>query len=526
MSGLTPFLYLLATLAQPSAPKPALDGTVLNSLTGQPIPNAAIQLTLHRSVIPFYRSTFSDAEGRFRIVDLDPGEYSTTVLKKGFSPATPRTFFTIPTSKTLQLRLIPHSVVAGRLRNELGEPLPDVEISLRRFIQRRGLPFFLPAASTKTNDLGDYRLSGLAPGTYYLAAIPESNGDDDLRDNGQVLGYTPLLYPNAREITAAQSLTLQPGQELTGLDFNLKRERLFQISVRIPMDDEADTLIAVQLVPQDPRQAPLRRLPSSHSTSDSNLNKQCCVQAGRYLLRAFRTNPAATATLPVEITRDLDNLEIHWNELPALTGKFVLDAPVTHNLDWSTVLMMIQTYSAEPLPTENTITPKPDGSFTYHPDSNGLAFFEQISNLPSGGYVSAIRAGDQDYFAKPLDLSATPPGPLRIIVRTDPGQLRVRLDPAPSPALGEMVECLLIPVEPAIRDYSFIRRDMNPHQGLFTFTDLRPGDYYVLALDLGLGAGLGWMSPLTSDHEKAATRVHIDPHGNHEVQLKLYRPPQ
>jgi hypothetical protein len=517
---------VLAALAQPPAPKPALEGAVLNPLTSQPIPNATIQLTLHAAGPPQYRSTLTGPDGHFRITDLHPGEYSATAHKPGFHPTTPRTFVTIPTTQPLQLRLLPQSVVAGRLRNEFGEPLSGVEISLRAFTLLRGLPFFLPAASTRTNDLGDYRLSGLTPGTYYLAAIPESNQTTDLRDGAQVLGYTPLLYPNAREIAAAQPLSLQPGQELTGLNFTLKREPLFHFSVRIPPQHAAGSLTAVELVPQDLRQTPLARLPSSHFEDGLGLITQCCVQAGRYLLRAYSTNPAATATLPLEISSDLDNLELRWNPFPTFTGKFVAEDPSASDIDWSAAHIPLDIYSGQPLPTHATITPKPDGSFTYQPDSPGLAFFNQFSSLPTPGYVAAIRAGGEDYLAKPLDLAATPPGPLRIIVRADPGRLQVRLQPAPSPALEQMVECLLIPVEPALRDHTHILRHLNPANGAFTFTNLRPGDYYILALDLGQGAGLGWRFPLTPVQEKAATRLHIEPNGHHDIQIKLHRPPQ
>src|ERR1700674_1159495 len=59
--------------------KTKLEGTVINGLTGDPLPRALVQL-----VSPVQRAVLSSPNGRFQFDDLPPGQANVIVQKPGF----------------------------------------------------------------------------------------------------------------------------------------------------------------------------------------------------------------------------------------------------------------------------------------------------------------------------------------------------------------------------------------------------------------------------------------------------------
>ncbi len=66
------------------------------------------------------------------------------------------------------------AVISGRVTDDTGEPLPGVNVTALRFhYTSNGVRLFPGNAmpfSGRTDDRGDFRLPGLSPGTYVIAA--------------------------------------------------------------------------------------------------------------------------------------------------------------------------------------------------------------------------------------------------------------------------------------------------------------------------------------------------------------------
>src|SRR5438105_1023000 len=73
--------------AQNAPPGGAVEGTVLNSVTGAGIGGAYVQLSPDRYT-PGYNTT-ADVAGRFRITGMAPGSYRMGARKDGFASSTP-----------------------------------------------------------------------------------------------------------------------------------------------------------------------------------------------------------------------------------------------------------------------------------------------------------------------------------------------------------------------------------------------------------------------------------------------------
>jgi hypothetical protein len=186
-------------------------GTVVKLAGTEPLRKARITLRSQndrtRSI-----STTTDSGGRFELKGIDPGSYKLTVSRVGFvtfeygqrKPGDPGATLTLRPKQQINdlvFRLIPSAVIAGRILDEDGEPLPSVGVTAWREAYQEGKRSLSMSANGETNDLGEYRLYGLPPGRYIVSAvhrdwerIGEQTADsDDPASSSQ--GYAKMYYP-------------------------------------------------------------------------------------------------------------------------------------------------------------------------------------------------------------------------------------------------------------------------------------------------------------------------------------------
>ncbi|MBX9604556.1 MAG: carboxypeptidase regulatory-like domain-containing protein [Bryobacteraceae bacterium] len=231
---------LVLTCGCVGAVEPAwVSGFVLHELTGQPIRRVQVTLRPGRAGEAAV-GALTDDRGRFEIVDIPPGSYSLIVERDGFLGSSlarldgyrmPR-FFRLNGGdrlENLQVRLRPWSVIAGRVRHDDAEPAVATSVLLYQQTRRRGRSAYRVAATIRTNDRGEYRVYGLAPGAYLMAARYDREGAfERLVDSASAAGsesYGVTFYPSASLISEAMPIDVGVGQELLGVDVYLKRVR-------------------------------------------------------------------------------------------------------------------------------------------------------------------------------------------------------------------------------------------------------------------------------------------------------------
>jgi Carboxypeptidase regulatory-like domain len=164
----------------------------------------------------------TDDDGRFVIDKVEPGTYRLEVQKTGFAPVgEPGRGATteVVAGKTtdVALALQKGGVIAGKVLDAQGEPLSDVRMmAMRKMDRPAGMPpqaaaatLMVPAPAygqQQTNDLGEYRIAGLAPGEYYVAAMPNGPG---MSFGGPARRTRPLIIP-ARSIRPQRSPLRSP----------------------------------------------------------------------------------------------------------------------------------------------------------------------------------------------------------------------------------------------------------------------------------------------------------------------------
>ena len=132
----------------------------------------------------------------------------------------------------MNLALPRMSVITGRITDEAGDPVADVLVTALRPVYVDGLRQLAPdvSSSAATDSSGDYRLTGLSPGTYSLLATFNDTWTVTQGGTDTQMGYAPTYFPGTSNVAGAKRLTLGVGQEARNTDFSLVTGRTVTVS--------------------------------------------------------------------------------------------------------------------------------------------------------------------------------------------------------------------------------------------------------------------------------------------------------
>lgn len=207
-----------------------LEGTVVNSVTGEAIPRALVQL-----MSPSDQVAMTDSQGRFRFSNLPAVQVMVVARKPGYfmpgeagaggprmSPPLPLTADTKP----ITIKLIPAGVVTGHVTNEDGEPVEGARVRLRERFILNGHQRWRDRSGAASDEDGVFRVGGVAPGSYLVAFEPPMRGMPATPgEDGFVLSY----YPGVDDESAASLVDVRPGST-TEIQMALRRAPLYRIS--------------------------------------------------------------------------------------------------------------------------------------------------------------------------------------------------------------------------------------------------------------------------------------------------------
>ena len=166
----------------------------------------------------------SDEEGRFQLTDLPAGRWRVTVSKGGYftwQPGQKRPFEQPPPitlARGQRVRAdVPLSrggVITGRVSDDTGEPLAGLRVRVYRARMAKGYRRLEDVgAADYTDDTGAYRIFGLPPGDYYVAASLRMAPLDSVVQTT----YSPTYYPGTGELAEAQRIRVELGSESTAI---------------------------------------------------------------------------------------------------------------------------------------------------------------------------------------------------------------------------------------------------------------------------------------------------------------------
>ena len=500
-----------------------LSGSVVNSVTGEPISRALV-----RANGQVNRTAFSDGEGRFQFEGMPPGQIMLTAQKPGFfseqdtGGSFMRPILIGPNTGAQTLKLQPMSAIAGRLTDAAGQPIEHISVRLTSRTLRNGRKVWEPRGMTETDEDGHYRFSSLMPATYYVAVGPSrSEGKILAKGEKPTTGYPHLYFPGVPDLASAAPIQLNAGQPYQA-DFSLAAVPVYSVTGTITgaPPNQGTGLMTLTSSGDD-------ILLPAEVNSELGTFSLDSVPAGSYILKAITTadNQPLRAEQRITVASNLDN--VHLALAPATSipvavhlqsrGTSTANAPGGGNRysnperpPISVALLSNQPNAAE--------------AFSSYGREGGKSMVLQnvdpgtytVSLMPQPPwYVQQATYGQTNALYDDITVSPGQAYPLDIVLRDDSASLTINVRGLGKPDTPQ-ASVVLLP-QPATK----LAPHVVPHvTNTYTDMGLAPGDYLVFAFDRI--DGLEYTNPdVLASYASQAAHVTLSAGQQSQVSLDL-----
>jgi protocatechuate 3,4-dioxygenase beta subunit len=488
-----------------TARKATIEGVVVNEITKEPLRRA--EVSLQRSgksgmMMGGDNSAYSavtDASGRFRIGNIEPGEYFLNHHKTGYVGSrsafgSSARFLKLGAGDSLtdlRYSLLPQAVVTGRVVDDEGEPVQGASVMLMRSSYRRGSGQMLtPAAQAITNDLGEYRIINVQPGRYYLQAnIQRMMPGGGVPPSPSAPAGTPrtalvsTYYPSATESSQATRIEARAGLGLSGQDITLRREKVYKLSGKV-LDANGSparqTFVMLRVEDGD----------VAYGFMGSGVDEKGSfainnTRPGQYTITASKMDGQNRQSAETSVTvGDSDVTSVVLQMLPGLEakGSIVLEGSDKKDFDFSHYFINLIPTGSPPFGGAGAQA-KADGTFTISQITPGR-YNLGINNDGGEGYVQSIQLAGEDVYGKEVDADNLAVGGLRIVVRLDSAKVAGTVEiPDDRKAYLRSPSVLLVPADPRLRNSSRFNLAQLNQTNSFELKNLRPGDYLAFAFE-------------------------------------------
>ncbi len=527
------FLPCAILLAQPdpTVRKCVVEGVVAQETSGEALRQVEIGLVPVRDrkpgqPAPAAIGVYSDSNGHFRIPELEPGVYRVRLRKEGFSPTVPSGAIVLPKLEPgqeltdLKFTMAPQSVLAGRVLDDNGDPVPNASLVLIRPRMIRGRQTYAPGGGFATSDdRGMFRMAGIDPGRYLLSVDdPESRDIVYPSGGGGLTAYVTSYYPGVSDPTQAQPIEVGRGTVETGLEVRFRREPVFPVRGRA-LDSNGQPMLRFMMH--------AARRDSGMSMYMGSLNNHFTngefelpgLRAGTWTLRAMPNGPGTMSVAEVQVgSGPVAGVVLRPLPLQQISGSAVLEDSGNAAPDWTGVGLSI--LSMDGLMGRRAASPDAAGMFAITVSGSGKAWLNVAGTPAPGTYLAKILLGSQDVTGKELDLSAGGLPPLRMVFRKGAATLSGRADATDPNLLAGRPAISLWPADPEQRDArAAVSASFQP-DGTFTISDIRPGEYLIY-VGFGVEPSPYGGPEAPADLDSNSTRVRLEPNATQSIQLKL-----
>ena len=456
------------TTEPPVAQAPGvIQGTVLSGATGQPLRRAQVVL---KPTDPKAGSTFqtTDESGAFSFPKVPTGRYTITVQRDGYLPLSAGhigsykmpPIFSVQSGQTISsfvFTLTPSSVLSGKVKFDDAEPAVNVDVQLYRSYYDRGRHGYATAASARTDDRGEYRLHGLEPGSYYVAALyqtppkPPGSEEQERRDaQGNPLpelSYAATFFPEAQKMSEAVPVKIAPGQEVASIDIFLTLVHTVHVRGRVTGLGGVVANPHVALRWNDPDNTATISAPVNLSfDQEQNFDLQG-VTAGPYLLMASGTQGGMTLTgrLPLNVgDADVGNVDVVIGAESMWSGKVRVDGDDAKLPAGLSILLEPR----RPVTSAQGAQVGEKGEFSV-PFVPGETYDLYVTNGPNDSYVKSVRVANAERLDQGLEASSgEAPVALEVVLGAHGGQVLGRAVTADPKVVASGASIALIPDPP------------------------------------------------------------------------------
>jgi len=519
--------FLVCVFALPALSDVAqhTDGVITGrviSEDGQPIPHAMVTIfgvsgSVKQTTIK--RETVGDDDGNFRADGLEAIPYLISAWAPGYVPASDSGVLNaielnevrfVRLGDFVTVKLIRGGVITGRVTNAAGEPVIGIPVKASRIKDETGRSPGDDVGSAHlrtrlTDDRGVYRIYSLAPGSYIVAA---GGGDALSLRPTPFAGRTLTYYPSSTR-DRATLVEVSSGAEATGIDIRYRAERGFAISGTIHVASTKATGMtkaATEIFLRSPTSGETIETTFSQTINNQSGYAFYGVANGEYEVIAKNDGmdqENSSASTPRRVS--VKGTNVTGIDLTLIPNATISGVVVVEDADSKAVQcenhresypeqIIVRAKRDDPTEKGEPFLPSLLADGFGIPDNRSVF---TISNLKPARYRIGLELSPESWYLKKMTMAASNPVDPRtgLTVKPDDKFVGLRLTIAPGAAMlsgGVMatentklpthLHVHLIPAEPeAIDDVLRFAETSVPADGIFSFTNLAPGKYFVLA---------------------------------------------
>ncbi len=505
MFAVTLLAAALAFAQQPTeTPKKArIEGKAVHAITGEPIRKASISLngaSAGRQGV----STVTDQNGAFFFENVEPGEYRLQGDKAGFVRTTygSRSQFSMGSTirvteggevKDLVFKITPAGIISGRIVDEDGEPIESAQVNPLRRQVMNGSVRWVPAGNSATNDRGEFRVGSLPPGRYFVSVTLNRFGpagpSGPVVQGKEEFAYVRTYFPGVDSIDQAQAISLQPGQEVGGVQLALRKVRVFRARGRFAgkLNESGGPRASIQVREKNStdfmNSLMLGGVANGLNPKDGTFDVGN-LRPGSYRLLVMEFDGRPKVIGATELVVGNDNVEgIVIPALPSVTiaGRIALEPDPA-----AKTLLDLKSIRIQLMPSDISfgftppINVNEDGTFK----ADGITPDSYRINViaPGFSYVKSMTAGGRDIRYSPLDVSTGVD--VEILLSRKVAQLGGTVEKArPESSSGVVVSENTAEAEGGTGNGRFTGPASVNQNGAFQFSSLPPGEYRLYAFE-------------------------------------------
>ena len=507
-------------------------GTVTAAETGRPLRRVVVRLLGETAPGP---STATDANGVFEFRDVPAGRFTIVATKLGFVGmafgqasfgAHPTRVQIAPGQRidSVHISLPRGGVLSGRVFDEYGDPMPEALVHVWRAQYVQGIRRLMTVRTATANDIGQFRLPGLPPGTYYLSGTLRSSdaipGDDIYSPRTPPpggTGFAQTFYPFG-SASDARPILMELGQEIANLEFSLQPVRLTTISGRVVNSSgRAAANMAVWLNHANPNAVVMGDLSRRMTTTDADgAFKLTGINPGDYRLDVRATaeleaiaksgrvagtpqgaDAAEFASVPISVAgEDLEAVSITTSRGHVVSGRVrvesgAFEADVVEKIR-ITAFETSAGAAVSGLLLMAHAPVQPDLTFQLR----GLVGTRlvRVEGLPAGWALKAVRVAGSDVTDTGIEIRLTDVSDVEVVLSRSTAVIGTVVDSKGQPAGDRTV---LVFAEDPSRWTGFMNRYVasirTSQDGSFRILALPPGRYFAAVV--GPTADSEWLAP-------------------------------